>query len=95
VAKKRNNVESSGSAGATAAAGAARARIVRPAEAKSPKTPETRKTAAADTSVFTSEGDEIARLAYFYWQERGRPSGTGEEDWFRAEQEVRSRRKAS
>src|SRR5215470_12439220 len=28
---------------------------------------------------------EIERLAYQLWQERGRPWGSAEEDWFRAE----------
>jgi hypothetical protein len=30
----------------------------------------------------------IAVLAYEYWQERGCPHGSPEEDWFRAEQEI-------
>jgi hypothetical protein len=32
---------------------------------------------------------EIARLAYQNWQQRGRPIGTPEEDWFRAEEEIK------
>lgn len=35
--------------------------------------------------------DEIARLAHSYWQERGGRHGNHVEDWFRAEQELRSR----
>ncbi len=35
--------------------------------------------------------EQVARLAYRYWEERGRPDGTPEEDWFRAEQELRGR----
>jgi len=27
----------------------------------------------------------IANLAYSYWQARGRPLGSSEEDWFKAE----------
>jgi len=30
----------------------------------------------------------IAALAYKMWRERGCPSGSREEDWFRAEQEL-------
>jgi hypothetical protein len=30
----------------------------------------------------------IAVLAYQFWQERGCPHGTSEEDWFRAEREI-------
>jgi hypothetical protein len=36
------------------------------------------------------EREEIARLAHQFWIERGCPIGTPEEDWFRAEVEVRS-----
>jgi len=32
--------------------------------------------------------EEIAELAYWYWEARGRPVGSPEEDWFRAEQEI-------
>jgi hypothetical protein len=35
------------------------------------------------------EHEEIARLAYRNWQQRGRPFGTPEEDWFRAEDEIK------
>ena len=34
----------------------------------------------------------IARLAYAYWEARGRPHGSPEEDWFRAEEEIRRRK---
>jgi len=33
--------------------------------------------------------DEIARLAYSYWQARQGQGGSASEDWFRAEQELR------
>ena len=32
--------------------------------------------------------EEVAQLAYHYWEARGRPLGSPEEDWFRAEQDV-------
>ncbi|HLH06522.1 MAG TPA: DUF2934 domain-containing protein [Terriglobales bacterium] len=35
---------------------------------------------------------EIAALAYQLWQSRGCPDGSPEEDWFRAEQELQSRK---
>jgi hypothetical protein len=35
--------------------------------------------------------DEVARLAHRFWQERGRRHGHHEEDWYRAEQELRGR----
>jgi len=31
--------------------------------------------------------EEIARMAYSYWDARGRQGGSPEEDWFRAERE--------
>ena len=33
--------------------------------------------------------DEIAQLAYSYWEERGRPEDSPEIDWFGAEEELR------
>jgi Protein of unknown function (DUF2934) len=33
---------------------------------------------------------EIAILAYHFWQERGCPIGSPEEDWFRAEQSLKA-----
>src|ERR1700722_585776 len=33
--------------------------------------------------------EEIARLAYSYWEARGRPHGSAAEDWLRAERELR------
>jgi len=33
--------------------------------------------------------EEIARLAYSYWEARGRPHGSPAEDWLRAERELR------
>jgi hypothetical protein len=34
---------------------------------------------------------EVAVLAYQFWRERGSPDGSSEEDWYRAEQELRQR----
>ena len=37
----------------------------------------------------TSDGysADIEKLAYQFWEERGRPLGSPEEDWFQAERE--------
>lgn len=32
---------------------------------------------------------EVAQLAYYYWEARGRRHGSPEEDWLRAEQELK------
>jgi len=34
--------------------------------------------------------EEIARLAYSYWEARGCQGGSADEDWLRAEQELRA-----
>jgi hypothetical protein len=39
--------------------------------------------------------EEIARLAYSYWVGRGGRGGSPEDDWYRAEQELRARRSAT
>jgi hypothetical protein len=36
----------------------------------------------------TENPEQIAALAYEFWQARGCPEGTAEEDWFRAKQEI-------
>jgi len=35
--------------------------------------------------------DEIAKLAYSYWEARGGRGGSPWEDWFRAERELKER----
>ena len=44
--------------------------------------------AVHDSSAFH---EEIARLAYSYWEARQSPQGSPEEDWSRAERELRAR----
>jgi len=34
--------------------------------------------------------EQIAKLAYSYWEARGRSGGSAEADWFRAEAELKS-----
>jgi hypothetical protein len=46
---------------------------------------------AAELASNQDEREEITRLAFQFWTERGCPIGTPEEDWLRAEAEVRSR----
>jgi hypothetical protein len=35
--------------------------------------------------------DEMQRLAYAYWEKRGRPLGSPEDDWFRAKEQLEPR----
>ena len=56
----------------------------------------TSQTAAAAATVMAPEKvsdavpsqEEIAVQAYFYWEARGCPDGSAEDDWLRAEQEL-------
>jgi len=38
--------------------------------------------------------EQITALAYALWQERGCPDGNPDEDWFRAEQEIRAKQES-
>ena len=38
----------------------------------------------------TGDVEKVRNLAYRFWQERGCPTGSSEEDWFRAERELAS-----
>jgi len=69
----------------TAAPKAARKTATRKRAAK-PAAPEP----AAPATPFNEESfsEQVARLAYQFWLERGRPDGSAHEDWFRAEQEL-------
>ncbi len=37
--------------------------------------------------ISNGEHEEIQKLAYRLWEERGGPAGSADDDWFRAEQE--------
>ncbi len=56
--------------------------------------PKTRKPAAKKKTLSSAAPaptrEEIARLAEKYWAERGWPEGSAEQDWLRAEQELRT-----
>ena len=49
--------------------------------------------ADAASSVYTPSSEEIAALAYSYWESRGCQGGCPEEDWVRAERELALRAK--
>jgi len=52
---------------------------------KPAESPETKQEALA-----VSNREKIALLAYTYWVQRGCQGGSPEEDWFRAERELRT-----
>lgn len=69
---------------------------------REPETNTGKPTATAGASQSQPSGasmqEDIARLAYALWQQRGCPSGSAEFDWFEAEQkllEAVERREAS
>jgi hypothetical protein len=50
---------------------------------------------AAGTASEAIDRQAIARLAYSYWVARGFNGGSAEEDWLRAEREIRTGRAAA
>ena len=46
----------------------------------------------ADDDLSAPAEEEIARLAYSYWESRGGRGGSPWDDWFRAEQELTRRK---
>ena len=49
-----------------------------------------RKPAAKKQTTTAPSREEIARLADKFWAERGWPEGSPEQDWLRAEQELKT-----
>jgi hypothetical protein len=64
-------------------------------KAKSPAKP--RKKAAATNGAHANvreiriSHEQVAQLAHQYWTERGHQHGQHEDDWYRAEQELRAK----
>jgi hypothetical protein len=46
--------------------------------------------AASHGTFHAVSHEEIARVAYSYWEARGRQGGSAAEDWFRAERELQA-----
>ena len=64
------------------------------AEAKPRKSPSKKATANGQPMQLVSPSpshEQVAELARKYWAERGFEDGHHEEDWFRAEQELRAK----
>ncbi len=75
--------------GAAAAASPVKRRVAR---AKGPvsSTPETSSPAPANAAELVIDREAVALLAYSYWETRGFTGGSPEEDWLRAERELRT-----
>jgi hypothetical protein len=53
-----------------------------------PPAPIAEEDVSSETQVLETEA--IAQLAYLYWEARGCQGGSADEDWLRAEQELRN-----
>jgi hypothetical protein len=104
TAKKSETVKKPAAAKAVNAGGEATKEAKAKAPAKSSKTavPEkamatvtridvNRESVPASRSLIGISAEEVARLAHQYWLERGCQHGRDAEDWFRAEQALRSK----
>jgi uncharacterized protein involved in copper resistance len=80
--------------GAAAAASPAKRRTPR-AKGSEAAAVEISSAAGATESGRVIDRDAIAGLAYSYWEARGYTGGSAEEDWLRAEREIRKGRAAS
>jgi hypothetical protein len=62
-----------------------------PKAAAKPRKPAAKKTVVRANGKGNSiSHEQIAQLAHRFWAERGRQHGHHEEDWFRAERELRT-----
>jgi hypothetical protein len=75
--------------GAAAAASSAKRRVSR-AKGSVSSTSEISSPASARTAGPVIDRETIALLAYSYWEARGFLGGSPEEDWLRAERELRT-----
>jgi hypothetical protein len=59
-------------------------------EVKPASLTETNLTETSNSLPLAITEQQIAELAYSYWEARGCPDGSAEEDWYRAEQDLRA-----
>ncbi len=93
---KKHHAIYSDPTGAAAAASPVSRRTPRAKRTESPVVE--RRSTASETAVKQEtfvDRDAVARLAYSYWEARGFTGGSSEEDWLRAEREVRETLAAS
>jgi hypothetical protein len=60
----------------------------RKAPKSSPAPPESITTPVQQRTESSPAQEQIALKAYLLWEERGRPFGSAEEDWFRAKEQL-------
>jgi len=81
--------------GAAAAAAPAKRRATRTKGSESSTSEISSRDSTGTAKPPTADREAIARLAYSYWVARGFAGGSAEEDWLRAEEEIRSGHAAS
>jgi Protein of unknown function (DUF2934) len=101
ASKRKSDTVPVASAGAAAAP--AKAKVTRRHQAATPEvsadssaaqaTPEQPTTLAPEPTLTGPSFEEIAQLAYSYWEARGYQGGCPEHDWLRAEHELRTQSK--
>jgi hypothetical protein len=88
---EKNVVMSSGAAAVPARRKSAPKRTTRATEVETPVVSEVVSEVAATGETLVEVSQEaVAQLAYSYWEARGYQGGSSEEDWLRAEQELRA-----
>jgi len=90
MASKRTSKPDPVSTGGTAAAPAVRKRQTSAKPTKNPTVHGATAPPTGNHDVIVNH-EEIARLAYALWEARGRWGGSPEEDWYRAENQLRAR----
>jgi hypothetical protein len=94
MATKRNSENKvsmpSGAAAVPARRKSSATRASRPPVVEASVTPEVAFVESATEVTTEVTNDVVARLAYSYWEARGYQGGSPEEDWLRAEQELRA-----
>jgi hypothetical protein len=70
---------------------AAKSRKSAPSNSAKTKSAAKKSVASANGSGNSIAHDQVARLAHRFFEERGHTHGHHEEDWFRAEQELRAK----
>jgi hypothetical protein len=61
-----------------------------PQQARRVRRPSTKSRSEEIPEAVNPDYSEIARLAYLHWLDRGCPNGSPEEDWARAERDLRN-----
>ena len=84
---KKHHAIYSDPTGAAAAAAPAKRRTTR---TKGPESSTSEISSKAAKQAPAVDREAIARLAYSYWEARGFAGGSAEEDWLRAEEEIRT-----